>query len=192
MISRISGIVVARAQKFLVIDTGGVGYKLFVTSDTLARASLDAPLSLWTHLVVREDALDLYGFSTESEVSFFEMLIGISGVGPRTALGIMGVASVNTLRSAIASGDTAYLTKVSGIGKKSAEKITLELRDKLGAYQSEVDGAGFREDSEALDALIALGYSAKEARDALKEIPTGTKGTNDRIKEALRILSGAQ
>ncbi len=192
MISRISGIAVSKTLRSVVIDTGGVGYKVFVTPDTLAQISLDAPFSLWTHLAVREDALDLYGFPTEGEVSFFEMLIGVSGVGPRTALGIMGVASVETLRTAIASGDTAYLTKVSGVGKKSAEKIALELRDKLGAYQTEGAEAGLRQDSEALDALMALGYSAKEARDALKEIPPDTKGSAERVREALRTLGGSK
>ena len=192
MISRISGIAISKTVRFVVIDTGGVGYKIFVTPDTLARISLDAPFSLWTHLAVREDALDLYGFLTEGEVGFFEMLIGISGVGPRTALGVMGVAPVETLRTAIASGNTAYLTKVSGIGKKSAEKIVLELRDKLGAYQTEGAGAGLREDAEAIDALMALGYSAKEARDALKEIPAKTKGSSERIRAALKILGGAR
>lgn len=189
MISHISGSVLFSGDKFIIVDVGGVGYKLFVTPDVLHKSSkVDVTISLWTHLAVREDSLDLYGFTEKAEVEFFEMLIGISGVGPKTALGIMGVAPLDTLKTAIASGDTGYMTKVSGIGRKNADKIILELRDKLGSIDSKAASGLLREESDALDALTSLGYSQREARDALKEISSEVTGTSDRIREALKKL----
>ena len=133
MIGKISGKVVHKDLNFIILDASGVGYKIFVPPDTLAKviASKEGRVSLWTHLAVRENALDLYGFSDKKELDFFEMLIGISGIGPKSALAILGIASVDIIRSAVSSGDTTYLTKVSGIGRKNAEKIVLELKDKL-------------------------------------------------------------
>jgi Holliday junction DNA helicase RuvA len=135
--------------------------------------------------------MDLYGFRNTNELSFFELLLDVSGIGPRSALGILAIASIETLRRAIATGDTTYLNKVSGIGKKTAEKIVLELRDKFEDYKDDSmsDGA-IKEEGDLLEALKSLGYSQNEARDALKQIPSSVEGTNARIKEALRILSG--
>jgi len=123
------------------------------------------------------------------EMSFFDLLLDVSGIGPKSALSIITVASVETLKKAIATGDTSYLNKVSGIGKKTAEKIVIELRDKLHAHKGEGEVSGLlREESDIIEALKALGYSQNEARDTLKQIPHTIDGTNARIKEALRIL----
>jgi Holliday junction DNA helicase RuvA len=189
MISHIKGIILLKSDRFAIIDVSGVGYKVYISVDTMRNiGGKGKEISLWTHLAVREAALDLYGFTDYAEVELFEMLIGISGVGPKSALGIMGVAPLNTLKTAIASGDTSYLTKVSGIGKKNAEKIVLELRDKLGAlYNEGVEGI-LKEESDAIDGLVSLGYSAAEAREALKSIPQKIAGTSERIKEALKHL----
>ncbi len=190
MISHLKGAVLLKSDQFVVIDVSGVGYKVYLSIATLHEISKkqSGEVSLWTHLAVRENALDLYGFITQAEVGLFEMLIGISGVGPKSALAIMGVAMIDTLKIAIASGDTTYLTKVSGIGRKIAEKIILELRDKLGALAGESGSAGLREETDVIDALTALGYSSIEARDALKSIPKQIAGTSERIKEALKTL----
>jgi len=189
MISRLSGTVVDLTEKYTILDVSGVGYKIFCSTDTLATLSLDTLASLHTHLAVREDALDLYGFSNAGELHFFELLISVSGIGPKSALGILGIASTDTLKKAIATGDTGYLTKVSGIGRKTAEKIVLELRDKLRAHAgSKESGGALRAESDVIEALKALGYSGNDARDALKEIPAEVTGTNARIKEALKIL----
>ena len=191
MIARISGTVLDIAEKYTIIDVQGVGYKLYCPIDTLASLHLDELASLHTYLVVREDALDLYGFASSDEQTFFEMLISISGIGPKSALGILGMASIDTLKQAIASGDTGYLTKVSGIGRKTAEKIVLELRDKLRTHANTKESPGIlREESDVVEALKALGYSQNEARDSLKERPESITGTNARIKEALKILGG--
>lgn len=187
-----------KGDKFLIIDTNGVSYRIFASPSTLKKApkkaaegeprpGRDEVFSLWTHLHVREDALELYGFTEYAELEFFEMLIQISGIGPKSGLGILGVAPLDTLKKAISSGETSYLTKVSGIGRKTAEKIVLELRDKMGEM---TEGAGtiFKEDQDVLGALQSLGYSKYESREALKQVPETIKGTSNRIKEALKIL----
>ena len=189
MLSHIIGKILLKGDKFIIVDVSGVGYKVYVSIDTLRElGDKGGEISLFTHLSVREDALDLYGFTLYAEVELFEMLIGISGVGPKSALGIMGVAPLDILKTAIASGDTTYLTKVSGIGKKNAEKIILELRDKLGAIENSGANGLLKEESDAIDGLASLGYSIVEAREALKEIPQEIKGTSERIKEALKHL----
>lgn len=179
-----------RGDKFVIIDVRGVGYKIFVLPGALRAAKKnDNSLRLWTHLHVRENALELYGFMEYPELEFFETLIQISGIGPKSALGILGVAPLDTLKRAISSGEISYLTKVSGIGKKTAERVIIELRDKMGEL-GEADKTMFKEEQDVLAAIVSLGYSANEAKEALKQVPENIKGINDRIKETLRILGG--
>ena len=189
MIARIEGIIVHTSDKFLIIDVSGVGYKLYVTTETMITSILGDHASFWVHTAVRENSIDLYGFKNINEMSFFELLLDVSGIGPRSALSILGIASIDTLKRAIATGDTSYLNKVSGIGKKTAEKIIIELRDKLQDYKNENDTPELlRDESDILEALKSLGYSQNEARDALKQVLPTTIGMNARIKEALQIL----
>jgi len=173
-----------------VIDVGGVGYRIFVGPDVLRKAKTKEQFKLWTHLYLREDTIELYGFLEYAELNFFETLIQISGIGPKSALGVLSVAPLDTLKSAIASGDTSYLTQVSGIGKKIAEKIILELRDKLGKIGfSGEENVFLKEEGDVLKALRTLGYSYEEAREAIKRLPNDIIGTQNRVKEALKILS---
>ena len=188
MISRIEGNIALVTEKFIVIDVSGVGYKVNVSPEVIVKSKKGSRVSFWTHLAVRENALDLYGFETIDELNFFEMLIDISGIGPKSALGIIGTESIDTLKKAIASGDTSYLTKVSGIGKKTAEKIIIELRDKLVAHKEEAGGTTLRTESDALEALKSLGYSNSEAREALRKVSSEKIDTSARVKEALKIL----
>lgn len=189
MIARLEGIIVHIGEKFLIIDVSGVGYKLYVTGETISATALGDHMSFWVHTAVRENSIDLFGFRNTNEMSFFELLLEVSGIGPRSALSILGIAPINTLKRAIATGDTGYLNKVSGIGKKTAEKIIVELRDKLQDYKQEGDTEeSLRDESDIVEALKSLGYSQNEARDALKKVPSTTLGTNARIKEALQIL----
>ena len=189
MIARIEGIIVHTTPKFLIVDVSGVGYKLYITTETMISSVLGDHASFWVHTAVRENSIDLFGFRNINEMSFFELLLDVSGIGPRSALSILGVAPIDTLKRAIATGDTSYLNKVSGIGKKTAEKIIIELRDKLQDYKNEDDTPGLlRDESDILEALKSLGYSQNEARDALKQVPSTTVGMNARIKEALQIL----
>ncbi len=186
MISKITGQVIHKADKFIVIETNNIGYKVFGTAELLNMAKVEAELKVWTYLAVRENAIDLYGFADKKELDFFELLITISGVGPKTALGILNVANVDSLRKAISTGETAHLTKVSGLGKKMADKIVLELKDKLGSYEEVA--LGLREEIDALEALKSLGYSHRDAREALQEIDKALTTTSDRVKAALKHL----
>ncbi len=191
MISRLAGTIVYTTEKYAVVDVHGIGYKVFCSPDTLTLFSIGNECTLYTHLSVREDALDLYGFTNIEDLDFFELLITVSGIGPRSALGILAVTSTGTLKKAIGTGDTSYLTKVSGIGRKTAEKVVLELRDKLRAHSDMKETPGvLRAESDVIEALKSLGYSQNESRDALKEVPAEIVGTNARIKEALKILGG--
>lgn len=186
MIGSIRGKITLKTDKFLLVETSGVGYKIYASPDVLSRAKEEVFLHIHTHL--REDALDLYGFLERQDLQFFEMLLGVSGIGPKSALAILGVASRETLSRAIGTGDTYYLTKVSGIGRKTAEKIVVELRDKMATEQSEKEGVSLQGELDALEALKSLGYSQSEAREALKKAPEGD--VNTKVRAALKILGG--
>ncbi|MBI5134542.1 MAG: Holliday junction branch migration protein RuvA [Candidatus Taylorbacteria bacterium] len=186
MITHIKGTVIDKEERAAVIEVAGIGYRVFVTSTTQERLREGSEASLWTHLAVREDSQSLYGFPSKDELSFFELLISISGIGPKTALGILNVSSVSNIRKAVSTGDTSHLTKVSGVGSKLANKIVLELKGKFGA--EEESGISLRDEVDALEALKALGFGHKEARDALKEIEGTVTDTGARVKRALKIL----
>lgn len=186
MIGSVGGTVVAhRGGQVVVRTSGGVGYLVRV------RSPFDFPvgteLTLLTHLAVRENALDLYGFREESELTMFETLITIPKIGPKTALQILMQADVATLKQAILTQDPVYLTKMSGIGKKTSEKIVQELKDSFGAdaFTESIS----HEDTDVMDALLALGYAHKDVREALGKISPETVDTKKRITEALRILT---
>jgi Holliday junction DNA helicase RuvA len=191
MIGSIKGKIILKRDKWLIVEVSGVGYKINVSPDTLSKTQKqDKEVFFFIHTHVREDALDLYGFSSLPELEFFEMLISISGIGPKGALAILGVASIGTLRKAISTGDLSYLTKISGIGKKTAEKIVIELRDKMASEVSEQkEGSSLQGELDVLEALKSLGYSQNEAREALKKVKSDTD-TNTKIREALKILGG--
>jgi Holliday junction DNA helicase RuvA len=187
MIAKIEGIVWDSNAKFLTVGVGGIGFKIYTTTETKDVSHKGETISLFTHLVVREDALDLYGFLGQEELDFFEMIISISGIGPKTGLNVLNVSSVGVLKRAISTADTSSLIKVSGIGKKIAEKIVLELKDKIFDSSEEHD-VSLRDEIDAVEALKTLGYTQKDARDALKEVEKKFTKTGDRIKEALKIL----
>lgn len=188
MIGSLTGIVDSKSHNSLIIKVGGVGYIIFVTTATIAEMHEGTELSVWTHLAVRENALDLYGFLEHSDLVFFQLLLEVSGIGPKTALAVLSMAGSATLERAILSGDAGYLTKVSGIGAKSAQKIVLELKDKLAKIGRVADATNIREESDAIDALLALGYPLRDAREALGAIDSQHITTNAKIREALRLL----
>ena len=185
MIGSLNGKITLKKDKFLIVETTGVGYKVNVSLDLISKTQEGQDIKLYIYTHVREDTLDLYGFQEYEELEFFELLLGVSGIGPRGALTVLDVASLETLRKAIGSEDTGYLTKISGIGKKTAQKIVIELKDKVGTFE----GSDLQEEMDALEALKAIGYKEREAREALKEIPEGTD-TNAKIHQALKILGG--
>ena len=186
MIGHLRGKILDQDLKSVILDVSGVGYKVY-TNTSLLEKDKNKEIEFWTYMAVRENALDLYGFTTKEELHFFELLITVSGIGPKSALGILSVASLSNLKQAIISGDTSHLTKVSGVGKKNAEKIVVELKDKLGemAYGEENSISG---DVDALLALTTLGYGEREAREALKKV-LDSKDTGDKVKKALKLLS---
>ncbi|MYN14558.1 Holliday junction branch migration protein RuvA [Pusillimonas sp. TS35] len=190
MIGRITGTLLEKTPPVVCIDVGGVGYEIDVPMSTL----YDLPetggrVTLYTHLAVREDAHTLYGFLSNKERSAFRALIKVTGIGARTALAVLSGMSVDELAVAITEQETGRLTRVPGIGKKTAERLLLELRGKLGADLPSTPGTSVgsgRDD--ILNALLALGYSASESQAALKKVPEGT-GVSDGIRLALKSLS---
>lgn len=190
MIGRLSGILLEKNPPQLLVDCQGVAYEVDVPMSTFYNLPmLGEKVVLFTHLAVREDAHLLYGFGNLEERKVFRQLIKISGVGARTALSILSGMSVTDLAQAITLQEAGRLTKIPGIGKKTAERLLLELKGKLGADLSAVGGVVHNDPtSDILNALLALGYSDKEAMLALKQVPNGS-GVSDGIKLALKALS---
>ncbi len=170
----------------IILNVNSVGYSVYIPSRTLSELLVNENLFIYVHTVVRETALDLYGFTTLDERSFFELLIGISGVGPKSALLILSLADISTLHNAIAKNEITTLTKVSGIGKKIAQKIILELKDKIGNIA--VVGGVTSDDASVVEALEAMGYKQSEARDAVKQLSTEVTGLNARVAAALKSI----
>jgi Holliday junction DNA helicase RuvA len=195
MIRQISGIVADIGISFVVVDVGGVGYLVYTNSPS--SHLLDAPIRLFTHLAVRENSLDLYGFPDRDTLEIFELLIDLPKIGPKSALQILTQADISLLREAVHNDDPGYLSKLSGIGKKSAEKIVSGLKDKFESRgYDEVSirssGSAPTHTSDTIDALIALGYPAMDARRIVLEIaaedPSLTSSA-DTIKIALKLLN---
>lgn len=188
MIGHITGQVADVGLNWLRVATsGGVGYKVFATHTTVSQYPVNATVTLLTHLVVREDQMSLYGFLTAAELDFFTQLIGVSGVGPRMALGVLNAGKVEELRSAIGGGNVAIFTTISGIGKKTAERIIVELKGKLELGDLKLAGAAH----DLLTALTSLGYNAYEVKQILPDIPRELADTEARIKYALKLLGKA-
>jgi Holliday junction DNA helicase RuvA len=190
MIGRISGIVIEKTPPIVCVDVQGVGYEIDVPMSTL----YDLPenggkVTLYTHLAVREDAHTLFGFSSASERSTFRSLIKITGIGARTALSILSGMTVDELASAISQQETARLMRVPGIGKKTAERLLLELRGKLGADMGTTSGGPISSGrDDIMNALISLGYSANESQKAMKTLPDDVDVAQG-IRLALQALS---
>jgi len=193
MIGRIQGVLLEKNPPQLLIDCAGIGYELEVPMSTFyGLPGIGQRVTLLAHLVVREDAHLLYGFGTESERRAFRQLLRISGVGARTALAVLSGMSVAELAEAVTLQETGRFTRVPGIGKKTAERLLLELKDKLGAELAAPLAANRAAPAAAdvLHALIALGYSEKEAVGVVKQLPEGLS-VADGIRQALKFLSKA-
>jgi len=168
-------------------SAGGVGYLVFVSAYTLGKvASLESVL-FHVHTHVREDQFSLYGFLHEEELIMFELLISISGIGPKVALSILSIADVNTIKTAIVNKDPSILTRVSGVGKKTAERVIIELQNKVDAVGVEDQASALR-GQDTIEALTSMGYSITEAREALKLVPAEITDVSKRIRQALKNL----
>ena len=189
MIGKLSGTLLEKSPPQVLIDCGGVGYEVDVPMSTFyGLPHLGEKVALLTHFVVREDAQLLYGFATATEREAFRQLIKVSGVGPRMALSLLSGMSVAELAQAVTAQEPGRLVKVPGIGKKTAERLLLELKGKLGPDLGAPSGAIDGAQTDILQALVALGYSDKEAALSLKALPAGV-GVADGIKLALKALS---
>ncbi len=190
MIGRLTGVLLEKLPPQILVDAGGVGYEVDVPMSTFYNLpACGERVSLCTHFVVREDVQQLFGFLTQKERAAFRELIRISGVGPKLALSVLSGLSVDDLANCIASQDAGYLVRVPGIGKKTAERLLLELKGKLADALPQAAGQVTRNvASDALNALLALGYSDKEAMPALKQLPEGLS-LEDSIRQALKLLA---
>lgn len=189
MIVSLAGTIQAKGDRFVVVSLGLIALKVFGHARMLhAIGSIGDRVSIPTHLEVREASLELFGFLTESERDFFELLISVSGVGPRSALAILDVAELKHLRAAIRENRPDVLTRASGIGRKTAERIIVELRTKVDTQTTEGIVEAFEADADILEALAGLGYRRDEARDALRKVPDGITGVEARLKEVLKVL----
>lgn len=195
MIASIRGIIQSIGIDHLIVETGGVGLLIYAPRSTLnAVGQIGSETFLYTLLIVREDALTLYGFSDPAQRNLFEQLIGVSGVGPKIALNLLSSGSPDEIQKSIAGGDTARLSRVPGIGKKTAERIVLELRGKIDLRQlsSTTPGNVSTLDRELTDILISLGYSATEAAAAIAALPGDAPPTlEERLRLALRYFGSA-
>jgi Holliday junction DNA helicase RuvA len=191
VIGFLSGTVAARTPEGCFLDVNGVGYRLACSATTIAALPADGErIRLFTHLHVREDSLALFGFATEGEQRMFEALLGVSGVGPRVALQVCSAFGPDAFRRALATDDAAAIGSVPGIGKKTAQRILVDLKEKLSIPDLQVVGEGRNPLAEARSALENLGYSPGEVRAALGEVqPTAEDEVEDVIKSALRVLA---
>lgn len=197
MIRQLTGIVADITDGSVVIDVGGVGY-LVATPLSPAHFTFGSTVTLHTHLAVRETALDLYGFGSRDDLHLFSLLLGIPKVGPKSALQIMTQADVAMIKKAVLSDDASYLHKMAGIGKKTAEKIVIELKDKFDGFSSSdtaADGGDVVADTpfaaDAIDALVALGYPQVDARKAVQQLPADITTANEAVRAALQQLGQA-
>ncbi len=191
MIRLVRGVVAGKGKDYLIIDMGGagggVGLKVAAPEPTVVKLPVDQSVLLHTYLQVREDALTLYGFESEDELAMFELLLTVSGVGPKVALAALSALSPDALRNALAAEEPALISRVPGIGKRTAEKIVLELKDKMrGSVSGGVALVQMVDaDAEVVDALIGLGYSVMESQRAVQGLPKDVTGVEDRLRLAL-------
>ncbi len=185
MIAQLTGQVAYKTDKHVIINVGGVGYEVSCNKSVLLSIQAEQTLKLFTYLAVREDAMDLYGFLTPEELAFFKLLLTVSGIGPKSAMNILDVAKPKEIKRAIARQEPGLLQSVQGLGKKTAEKIVVELKDKVD-YLAE--GPGDADEAAVLQAIVGLGYSVAEARLAVQSIGREVATLEDKIKAALRLL----
>lgn len=185
MIAYLSGKILQKTNNYLILEQSGVGYKVFVTPEIL-ESQIGANLSLYIYHKSGDDGQTLFGMPDFESLQFFELLISVTGVGPKMALTIISSSKTDILQQAIVNGDSDIFTRMSGVGKKTAERIILELKNKIGGVLTGASGGG----SDLFDALIALGYNPREVRDAVAKVDS-SQDTAAQIKEALKLISKA-
>lgn len=189
MIASLKGIILLIDSPYIIVDVNGVGYKVLLSTKILSSLKTNDKIQLFTYTHVREDALDLFGFLNFQDLKLFEKLIGISGIGPKTAIGIFALGTSSEITNAILNGDISFFEGVARLGKKNAQKIIIELKGKLD-LNAEIEGksADGLKNQDVVNALMQFGFSQKEARDAIKEISKEGQRTEDKIRLALKYL----
>jgi len=194
MIASLSGVVGEKLTDRVIIDVQGVGYGVFVTAEDHGRLVVGEAAKVYVYEYVREQAHDLFGFITRQTQGLFELLLNVNGVGPKMALNVLSIGSDTDVRTAIAGGDVKFIQQASGVGKKVAERVVVELKDKVGLAGIDLESSGLLQSEsgtftdEAVEALVALGYSAQDASKALQEVSTELP-FNERVKQALKAAS---
>jgi Holliday junction DNA helicase RuvA len=191
MIAGIKGTIEAIGNNFVIIDVGGVSFQIFLPTSTLSHlGAIGQQVRLHTHLHVREDNLTLYGFGSSRELALFETVTTVKGIGPKLGLALLSAMDVDQLTSAIAAGDAALITGVPGIGKKTSERIVLELKDKVSSQWMASQGIqNVQDSSDLMEALLSLGYSASEAAKAVASLPNSVDDLEERLKLALKYFN---
>ena len=189
MISLLIGTIVSKGKSTAVVLTqSGVGYDVSLQVDTLVNLQIDNEIRLHTYMKVSENSMELFGFETENEKEFFEILLSVKGVGPRGALNILSLGSIEEIKSAISRSDVSYLTQVSGMGKRTAERLCVELKNKItlgvGTDKSEAVGDKL---GEVVDGLVSMGYSKEQARDIVRGLDD-TKSVEELLRDALKNI----
>jgi Holliday junction DNA helicase RuvA len=191
MIASLQGVIDAVSKDSLIVNVNGIGFKVSVTTSVLSEmGAVGREVKLYTHFHIREDDMSLFGFSSLDEMRLFETLISVSGLGPKTAMGMLSAMSADQLAMAIASGSVEMLTTIPGIGKKTADRLILELKDKVGGVMiSTPAGRAAQENADVVAALVSLGYSVQETTRAVNALPTGKKlSLEEKVKLALQYL----
>jgi holliday junction DNA helicase RuvA len=189
MIGYLNGKIIDKSEVGVVLQTGGVGYDVSLPPTALQKVHVGDETSFWIYTQVREDILALYGFESKDELSFFKQLLSVSGIGPKAAMAIVSSAPIDKLKQSIAHGDPTLLSAVSGVGRKTAEKAVIELKNKLGLIATD-GGAMFGGDEteEVLNALTGLGFQKSEAITAISNLPEDVVGTDAKLKASLKML----
>lgn len=188
MIGSLAGTVRDMNTEGVLLEVGGVGYRVAVLPPLLAESKVGKSLSVLTHLHVREDELALYGFTTKEELAFFRMLLAVPGVGPKSAMSILAIAPIEVLVRAISAGDASLLMKVSGVGRKTAERIVVELKTRLEREHPSLVAQGATPHADIIEALVALGYTASEARAAVRRLPRDVASVEEGVRAALQAI----
>jgi len=192
MISYIQGKIISKSLAGITVLTpGGVGYKIFVKPTEIDKFQIEQEVNFLTYLIVREAIMDLYGFESEEERELFTHFLNVSGIGPKSALHLLSLGSVGEISNAISSGDVDYLTKVSGVGRKTAERIVVELKEKIGSGLAS-SSTGIRDIGglgDVIEGLVAVGYTVQQAREAVKTLDADGKSSEELMREALRAIS---
>lgn len=185
MISYLKGSILEKTAKSVIVLVGDTGYEVFLSTKDWQVVEKNAPVEFFIYSYIKEDAFDLYGFRTVAELDFFKKLLSVSGVGPKSAINVLGLAETEELKRAITSGDPDFLRQVSGIGKKTAERIVVELKEKFIDDLSAIAGST-GSNKQVLEALVSLGYKEREAQEMVKNLPTDNDDLATKIKRALQ------